>query len=140
MRRLVVLAAVLLSACLAIQAADKQGKGKGKGAERRREQVQGFVPQERKIIVEYFRGGPSGLPPGLAKRVGDLPPGLEKQVRRNGQLPPGLQKRVTPFPTELSVKLTMLPSGCERAIIGHLAIVWNSRTQVVIDVMALAGQ
>ena len=27
-----------------------------------------------------------------------LPPGLEKQLRRNGSLPPGLQRRAEPFP------------------------------------------
>jgi hypothetical protein len=37
-----------------------------------------FLPEERRIIENYYRsGGPSkGLPPGLAKRGGKLPPGL----------------------------------------------------------------
>jgi hypothetical protein len=53
-----------------------------------------FLPEERKIIYEYYhRGSPSkGLPPGLAKK-GKLPPGLQKHLDKNGKLPPGLQKR-----------------------------------------------
>src|SRR5215210_942443 len=39
-----------------------------------------------------YEAGRSGLPPGLANRR-NLPPGLEKQLRRNGQLPPGLENK-----------------------------------------------
>src|SRR5215475_14835072 len=55
-----------------------------------------FLPEERRIIESYYRsGGPSkGLPPGLAKRGGKLPPGLQKHLEKNGTLPPGLQKRL----------------------------------------------
>ena len=49
-----------------------------------------FLPEERRIIENYYRsGGPSkGLPPGLAKRGGNLPPGLQKHLDKNGTLPP----------------------------------------------------
>ncbi len=40
----------------------------------------------------YGRYG-RGLPPGLAKRNGNLPPGLERHIERTGELPPGLQKK-----------------------------------------------
>jgi hypothetical protein len=50
-----------------------------------------FLPEERRIIENYYRSsGPSrGLPPGLAKRGGNLPPGLQKHLDKNGKLPPG---------------------------------------------------
>src|SRR5262245_64118894 len=53
-----------------------------------------FLPEELRIIENYYRsGGPSkGLPPGLAKRGGKLPPGLQKNLDKNGTLPPGLQQ------------------------------------------------
>ena len=54
-----------------------------------------FLAEERRIIEEYYHKGSvrkqKGLPPGLAKRGGNLPPGLQKQLDRNGKLPPGLQ-------------------------------------------------
>src|SRR5262249_34475662 len=37
-----------------------------------------FSERDRQTIRSYFRGRYSNLPPGLAKRGGDLPPGLEK--------------------------------------------------------------
>jgi len=125
----------LPGACAALKAA-AQGKGKGKRAERLPE----FLPEERKIILAYFEKPPSDLPPGLGKRGGDLPPGLEKQIRRKGQLPPGLQKRLARFPPDLAARLGPLPVGHERAILGHLAIVWSPRSGLVLDVLVLAGR
>jgi hypothetical protein len=42
----------------------------------------------------YYNG--YGLPPGLAKRGGQLPPGLQKHLWKHGALPPGLQKKIGP--------------------------------------------
>ena len=49
-----------------------------------------------------------GLPPGLAKKS-TLPPGLQKQLVRNGQLPPGLQYRGLPH--DLLVQLPAVAPG-----------------------------
>ena len=73
-----------------------QGRGKGKGRGKPDQDEGGpshFRTEEVRAINEFYHPA-SGLPPGLAKR-GDLPPGLEKQLRRNGTLPPGLQKKLT---------------------------------------------
>src|SRR5260370_11484724 len=94
-----------------------QGKGKGKGhsdqgdEDRDDRSAKGaiFAQQDREIIINYFHGGSSGLPPGLAKRGGNLPPGLERQLERNGTLPPGLQKKLRPFPPELQRQLPPCP-------------------------------
>jgi hypothetical protein len=51
-----------------------------------------FGPRDRDLIGGYYQNQYSNLPPGLAKRGGNLPPGLERQLQRNGTLPPGLQK------------------------------------------------
>ena len=53
---------------------------------------QGDDDRPVRIIDEFFNGtdGFDGLPPGLAKRHGDLPYGLAK--RGVGNLPPGLAK------------------------------------------------
>ena len=44
------------------------------------------------------RYGAYGLPPGLAKRGGNLPPGLQKHLWKTGHLPRGLEKKARPYP------------------------------------------
>lgn len=149
---LVVLA---LGAFLAAPAvAQGHGKGKGKQEQRaerddddrhdedrdndRSDRPKGppvFSSRDRDIIRNYFSGRYSNLPPGLAKRGGNLPPGLQKQLERNGTLPPGLQKRLTPFPADLSRRLPRLPDIYRRGTIGTDAIIVDTRTQRIIDVV-----
>ena len=129
-----------------------QGKGKGKGhnkaeaadEDRDDRPAQGgpvFSDRHRVIIRDYFHNNYSNLPPGLAKRGGNLPPGLQKHLERNGTLPPGLQKRVQPFPSDLRVRLPRLPSGYDYGVIGPDAIILDSRTQRIVDIIhAVIGQ
>lgn len=95
----------------------------------------GFAERDRQIITTYYAQPAPGLPPGLAKRNGALPPGLEKQIRRNGTLPPGLQKKLQPFPPALERQLTPLPNGYRRGIVGTDVIVYRSTTQKILDVI-----
>src|ERR1051326_5156488 len=145
------LAAVL---CIALVPSllQAQGKGKGKGhdkgeaaAEDRDDRpTQGgpvFSERHRVIIRDYFHANYSNLPPGLAKRGGNLPPGLQKQLERHGTLAPGLQKRVQPFPPDLRSRLPRLPSGYDYGVIGPDAIILDSRTQRIVDIIhAVIGQ
>ena len=96
-----------------------------------------FTSRDRDLIRVYFRnrGDYSNLPPGLAKRGGNLPPGLQKHLERNGQLPPGLQKRVQPMPPELEVRLPRLPEIYHRVILGPDVLIYNSKTQRVLDII-----
>ncbi len=82
-----------------------------------------FSDRDQRIIHSYFRSNRRNLPPGLAKRNGDLPPGLEKHLRRDGTLPPGLQKRVEPFPEDLDERLPALPRGYSRVFLSGRAII-----------------
>jgi hypothetical protein len=95
-----------------------------------------FLPEERKIIYEYYhRGSPSkGLPPGLAKK-GKLPPGLQKHLDKNGKLPPGLQKRLEPLPRDLEVRLPRLPEYWERVILQEHVVLIDRRTQRILDII-----
>ena len=90
------------------------------------------VPWDRSFIS--FGAVTSSLPPGLAKRGGNLPPGLEKQLRRNGRLPPGLEKQLYPFPPELERRLPALPPDYGRAFIGGRAVIYNRSTSLILDV------
>jgi outer membrane lipoprotein SlyB len=89
-----------------------------------------FSPRERRVISECFRDDRSGLPPGLAKRD-RLPPGLERQLQRNGTLPPGLQKRVRPLPEVCAERLPRLPRAWSRVVLSGRIILLDPRQRVV---------
>ncbi|MBI3000481.1 MAG: hypothetical protein HYY46_18810 [Deltaproteobacteria bacterium] len=94
-----------------------------------------FLPEERRIIREFYVARYSGLPPGLAKRGGDLPPGLQRQIQRKGKLPPGLQKRLEPFPAELELRLPRIPDIWQRVILGPHVILLDRRTARILDII-----
>lgn len=98
-----------------------------------------FLPEERRIIQEYYhkgkKGKQKGLPPGLAKRGGNLPPGLQKQLDKNGKLPPGLQKRLEPLPVDLDRRLPRLPEYWERVILERDIILIDRRTHRILDII-----
>ncbi len=94
-----------------------------------------FSTHDRDIIRDYYSDRFSNLPPGLAKRNGDLPPGLQKHLERGGSLPPGLQKRLTPFPEELDARLPRLPSIYRRATIGVDVVILDRRTERIVDII-----
>ncbi len=89
-----------------------------------------FSPRERQIINDCFEENRSDLPPGLAKRE-RLPPGLERQLQRNGTLPPGLQKRVQPLPDFCTSRLPRLPQTWVRVSLGGRIILLDSRQRIV---------
>lgn len=98
-----------------------------------------FLPEERRMIEDYYRQGKKGkakgLPPGLAKRGGNLPPGLQKHLEKNGQLPPGLQKRLEPLPADLDRRLPRLPDYWERVVIERDVILIDRRTNRILDII-----
>jgi len=90
--------------------------------------------RDRVLIREYY-GQPrqsKGLPPGLAKK-GKLPPGIQKQLVRQQQLPASVEYRY--LPRELERRLTRVPDGYARVVIGGSLALINERTRVVFDVM-----
>lgn len=92
-----------------------------------------FNDRDRYLISDYY--GQHGKtkhkrpPPGLAKRGGNLPPGLA----RRDQLPPGLQGRG--LPQELDSRLSHLPDGYVRLKIGTDIVLMNRDTRVVFDII-----
>jgi hypothetical protein len=103
-----------------------------------RRHAEHFLPEERRIINEYYRGANTtkkGLPPGLAKRGGKLPPGLQKHLEKNGQLPPGLQKRLEPLLSALDSRLPSIPEYWERVIVERDVILLDRRTNRILDII-----
>jgi hypothetical protein len=116
-------------------AALAQGKGKENEKQKPAAAPRAEIGQkDRDAIASYFRDNTAGLPPGLAKRGDDLPPGLEKQLQKNGKLPPGLEKKLEPVPSALERRLSPLPSGYSRRILGPHLLVVNDKTKVLGDV------
>ncbi len=130
---------------LSVAFAGNNGKGKGKGKDWKGDSrgvsthvdVNVFLTDHRDMIRHHYIGDTESLPPGLAKRRGSLPPGLEKQLRRNGHLPPGLEKRIYPFPVEVERRLPPLRPGLMRGMIGGSAVILDKRTRVILDVFAI---
>lgn len=85
-----------------------------------------FAPAEVTVLRDYY--GP---------RYRDLPPGLQKKVARGGTLPPGWQKRFAPFPPDLERRLIVLPVGYRRGVIDGHAVIYDSRTHVIVDIAVL---
>jgi hypothetical protein len=109
-------------------------RGRDEAREREQDAYDSLIFSERDqaIIRSYYQPhGGRGLPPGLAKRGGDLPPGLEKQLRANGTLPPGLQKRVEPLPVELERQLPRLPRGYSRGIVEGRAMTIDIHSRII---------
>lgn len=137
MLRLISVFALAMLVLAPAPCAQKPGRGKGHQKELI---AQGFGPADRSRISDYYRSERAGLPPGLARRNGDLPPGLEKQLRRNGALPPGLEKRLAPFPPEVESRLPPCPPDARRGLIGGIAVMYSTRTGLVLDAFAIIGR
>lgn len=141
----------ILVTSFAVQPAFAQGRGRGQGQGQAQGKTQGkakgaattpkspvvqfvFNDHDRDLVLRHFTST-SGLPPGLAKRGGDLPPGLDKQLRRNGTLPPGLQKKIRPFPRTLLDQLRPLPAGYRYGIADGHVIIYRPDSFVIADII-----
>ncbi|MGB2714224.1 MAG: hypothetical protein WBC51_08605 [Vicinamibacterales bacterium] len=85
-----------------------------------------FSARELRVIREYY-----------TPRYRNLPPGLRKKYARTGQLPPGWRKKMEPFPGVVERELVVLPSGYQRGVIDGHAVIFNPRSQVIVDVAVL---
>src|SRR5262245_5176160 len=130
MRRILLLCLAFLISIPLIAAAQGKGNSRKKSSAKTDASITiSFGKDEERIIREWFsnRSNLQGLPPGLAKRE-QLPPGLQKQLVRNGTLPPGLQKKVQPLPVALENRLPRLPDGRRRVVIAGNVILLEPRT------------
>ena len=95
-----------------------------------------FGPDQERIIRAWFSShyDRRNLPPGLAKRE-SLPPGLERQLQRNGTLPPGLQKRMEPLPIALEQQLPILSIGIRRVVISGNVVLMEEATSRILDLI-----
>lgn len=119
----------------------------------------GFSEIERQIIERYYgssdkqseqedrddedrdgkkpknkeKNGSKKMPPGLAKKD-ELPPGLTKQLERNGTLPPGLAKR--DLPSDLDRQLPEPKETLERTIVDSSVVLIEEASGRIVDIIA----
>jgi len=113
------------------------GQGKGKGHNKHGDDDQGeqyYKNRDRDEARDWYSHHESNLPPGLAKKD-RLPPGLEKQLERNGTLPPGLQKRIQPCPEDLVRRLPPPPPDCAHVLVAGHIVLLNRKTNLVLDIV-----
>jgi hypothetical protein len=89
----------------------------------------GLEPHDVRIISEYY-----------APHDRRLPPGLQKKLRRTGHLPPGWEKRFEPLPVVVERQLVPVPVGYRRGILDGYVVVYDARTNVMVDVAVLFGR
>jgi len=135
------LSILLLSGSPAFAQGNSQGHGHGKGHDKhhddddRDDRGSHRYDYHRQEIRGWYSENTNHLPPGLAKRD-RLPPGLEKQLVRNGTLPPGLQKRLYPVPVELERRLPPSPPDCAHVLVSGHIVLLNRKTNLIVDVFA----
>lgn len=137
-----ILAVALILSILPETAAQGRGQGRGRGGRGGAVTQPDSGPrgtltdEERNSIREWFsnEANLANLPPGLARRE-TLPPGLQRQLQRNGTLPPGLLERLQPLPADLEETLPPVPEGRRRVVLGGNVIVLDEQTQQIVDLI-----
>jgi len=74
-----------------------------------------FTLRDRRVIRDCVNENSAAFPAGVTERP-ELPPGLDRQVRRGETLPAELQDKVYPLPLVCEEKLARLPSDLERVV------------------------
>lgn len=101
--------------------------------DRRREVHVDFKDRDVAYIRDYYAPRhPHGHPPGLAKQ-GKVPPGHAMKLRRGESLPREIEWR--PLPRDLEQRLSPLPEGYIRVVIGADIGIMNLRTRVLLDLI-----
>ena len=115
-----------------------QGKGKKNGQpEPAKYDKSGKSESSVSLHLVFGRADVVILRDHYSPRYRNLPPGLYKKIARGGQLPPGWRKKFEPFPADVDRRLAPLPAGYGRGVIDGHAVIYNSRTSVIVDVAVL---
>lgn len=108
------------------------GQPAGATAGQAKKAKKGKKAKKAKKAKKGKKGKSGEMPPGLAKRK-TLPPGLAKQLERNGTLPPGLAKR--DLPSGLAAALPKTKRGRQRLIVGDDVLLVETATGLILDIL-----
>ena len=88
-----------------------------------------FPPHDVRLISQYD-------PPRLRLNI---PPGLKKIIRRNGNLPPGWETRLELLPVTVERLLVPIPREYRRGILDGFAVVYSPQSGRIMDATSLFG-
>ena len=91
-----------------------------------------FSDSDRLIIRDYYRTDYRRLPPGQAKH-GRVPPGHAYRMRRHYGVPPDVSWDY--LPATIERRLSRLPDGYVRIVIGADVAILHTRTRMVVDLL-----
>lgn len=91
-----------------------------------------FSDADRRIIRDHYHENSRRLPPGLAKK-GKIPPGHAFKLRRNQSVPPDVSWGY--LDADIERRLSRLPDGYVRVVIGADIGILNTRTRIVVDLL-----
>lgn len=94
-----------------------------------------FTDAEIHLIRDFFRPG-GGNPTPAAKKKEPLPPAVAKQLRRGGTLPENAS--VESFPEALAKQLPAPVKDYERVLFHRWALLVQSSTRLIVDLIELA--
>ncbi len=110
---------------------DQDDNGKSKSKKKKNKSKD---KKKKKNKDKSSKGRGNGLPPGLEKQLaknGSLPPGLQKKLEESGALPKGLQ--ASALPPELEAQLPQLPDNQKRVIVDNDVLIIEEVTGQVLD-------
>lgn len=93
-----------------------------------------FRDAETRLILDYFRPGSGHLPPGLQRHSATVP-AVQKLLKITGTLPAAAEKQSEPFPADLDRRLTPVPAGYRRLLVGTLALLVQDSTNLIVDLL-----
>jgi hypothetical protein len=129
--------AVLVFAASIVAADPPHGKG-NKHAQQRAKKDKGNERDAGVAVhVAFVSGDVTILRNHYSPRYRNLPPGLQKKIARGGHLPPGWQKKFEPFPVAIERRLPPLPIGYRRGLFDGHAVIYDSRTNLIVDVAVM---
>ncbi|OZA30208.1 MAG: hypothetical protein B7X93_04055 [Hydrogenophilales bacterium 17-61-9] len=91
-----------------------------------------FSNADRRIIRDHYHESYRGLPPGLAKK-GKIPPGHAFKLKRGQSVPADV--RWGYLDADIERRLSRLPDGYVRVVIGADIGILNTRTRIVVDLL-----
>jgi hypothetical protein len=93
-----------------------------------------FTPADKRTFKKWLTDNTGHLPAALTKRE-RITPAAARQLKYKAKLSPDLLQKARALPLELDLKLTKLPFGYQRLIVGDDLVLIHNNTSLIYDVV-----